>query len=208
MTAAAGHVVKEGKLPTPSEIGVSHLAEVEVGVSLSPKVPTDPKHLVSFEGTNFQCTLFDLTKIIHYIYDLFSTEFQYDLIRSVFTFAPEYQLIDVPHQVRQPKRMYAPLKARAKDRAIKKEPKAVKGKRKEAETEEYLHLLRVQSELEREIEEEADRDREDWNRRSHLLPLAFAVSEEFIERYWPPPPVEVVPEPEPDARGKGKSKKK
>lgn len=42
-------------------------------------------------------------------------------------------------------------------------------------------------------EEQEQRDREEWNLRSHILPLSFAATSELFDKYWPPP----TPEPEP-----------
>jgi hypothetical protein len=62
----------------------------------------------------------------------------------VFTFPPEYVLIDAPYQIQNPKRLYAPLKVKAKkEKSPKKDAKGAKGKKKEADTEEYLALLEV-----------------------------------------------------------------
>ncbi|CAG4967213.1 unnamed protein product [Parnassius apollo] len=207
MLSAARYVAKENKLPTPVDVGVTYKSEDVDDVSRPPPLLMESKQIVTFEGTGFECSLHDLTKMIHYIYDLFSTDYQYDLIRSVFTSTPEYQLIDTPHQIRHPKRLYTQLKVKPKD-VSKKQQKTSRGKNKEVETKEYLHLLQLQSDLEREIEEQEEKEREEWNRRNHVLPLAFAVKEEFFDKYWPPPTSETVPESEPEARGKGKTKKK
>jgi hypothetical protein len=61
---------------------------------------------------------------------------------------------------------------------------------------------------EREQEEREEREREWWNRRSHVLPLNMAATEELFNRYWPPPPPEPEPEPEPEPKAKPKKGKK
>ncbi|XP_072932642.1 uncharacterized protein [Epargyreus clarus] len=206
MLSAAKYIAEEEHLPTPADIGVNYktLEEVE---DRTPASSPLSKHLVTFEGAAYECSLRDLTKIIHYIFDLFSSDYQYNLVRSVFTFAPEYVLIDAPYYIQNPKRMYAPLKPK-KEKPAKKEAKPQqKGRKKEVDTEEYLALLELRAKEEREIEERDERDRENWNRRSHVLPLSFAVEDTFFDKYWPPPEPEPVPEPEPDHKPKGKGKK-
>ncbi|XP_068625371.1 uncharacterized protein [Battus philenor] len=198
MLSAAGYVVTEDKLPLPLDVGVTYKAEEYFNISHPSPTPVDSAHFVTFEG--FQCCLFDLIKILHYIFDLFSSDFQYDLIRSVFTFTPEYQLIDAPHKLQSPKRLFTPYKD--------KEQKDKKGKKKEVDTEEYLHLLSLQADIEREKEEETEKQREQFHRRNHLLPLSFAITDEFFDKYWPPPTPEIIEEPEPEPKGKGKGKKK
>ncbi|KAL0803439.1 hypothetical protein ABMA28_017168, partial [Loxostege sticticalis] len=72
----------------------------------------------------------------------FSTDYQYNLVRSIFTFTPEYVLIDAPFPIQNPKRLYAPLKIKPKkEKSPKKDAKPGKGKKKEVDTEEYLALL-------------------------------------------------------------------
>ncbi|XP_013165588.1 PREDICTED: uncharacterized protein LOC106116346 [Papilio xuthus] len=205
MLLAAGYLAQYDELPVPADVGVSYKPEETAGASLPPTA-TASKQLVTFE--NFQCCLTDLTKIIHYIFDLFSSDFQYDLIRSVFTFTPEYRIIDAPHTLQQPKRFFTTYKPKPKEKAPKKEKeqKTAKGKKKEVESEQFLHLIQLQNEIEREKEEELEKEREDWHRRSHLLPLAFAVTDEFFDKYWPPPTPEIVSIPEPEPKGKGKKK--
>lgn len=74
----------------------------------------------------------------------FSTDYQFDLVRSIFTYTPDYQLIDAPFQLQNPKRLYAPLKFKPKkEKPVKKDPKAVKGKKKDVDTEEFLALMEV-----------------------------------------------------------------
>ncbi|XP_014370808.2 uncharacterized protein LOC106720600 [Papilio machaon] len=205
MLLAAGYLAQYDELPVPADVGVSYKPEETANASLPP-MATASKHLVTFE--NFQCCLTDLTKIIHYIFDLFSSDFQYDLIRSVFTCTPEYRIIDVPHTLQQPKRFYTTYKSKSKEKAPKKEKeqKTAKGKKKEVESEQFLHLVQLQNEIEREKEEEFEKEREDWHRRSHLLPLSFAVTDEFFDKYWPPPTPEIVSIPETEPKGKGKKK--
>lgn len=55
---------------------------------------------------------------------------------------------------------------------------------------------------------EEERSREAWNRRSHILPLAFAATEEIFDKYWPPqiPSPEKTPEPVAPPVKKGKKK--
>ncbi|XP_045455264.1 uncharacterized protein LOC123664942 [Melitaea cinxia] len=207
MLSAARFVAEEEHLPTPQEVGVFYKA-VDEGKSVSKMTP-ESKHLVTFEGAEYECSLKDLTNIIHYIFDLFSTDYQYNLVRSVFTFSPEYKLIDAPFQMRNPKRLFAPLKSKPKkEKSPKKEKPSAKGKKKDIDTEEYLALLELRAKDEREQEEQEDKDREIWHRRNHILPLSFAADEEFFNKYWPPPPPEVLPEPEPEVKGKGKGKGK
>ncbi|XP_063834441.1 uncharacterized protein LOC135083663 [Ostrinia nubilalis] len=213
MLSAARFIAEEQRLPTPTEAGVFYKATEELPEGQEPPTvpaPGESKHLVTFEGAAYECSLRDLTKIIHYIFDLFSTDYQYNLVRSIFTFPPEYVLIDAPFPIQNPKRLYAPLKIKPKkEKSPKKDAKpAGKGKKKEVDTEEYLALLELIARDEREQEEQEERDREDWNRRSHILPLNFAATDEFFDKYWPPPPPEPEPEPEPEPKGKGKGKKK
>lgn len=72
----------------------------------------------------------------------FSTDYQYNLVRAIFTSSPGYTLIDAPYQMRHPKRLFAPLKL--KPRKEHKKEKPAKGKKKtEVDTEDYLALLEV-----------------------------------------------------------------
>lgn len=167
MLSAARFVAEEEHLPTPQEAGVFYKA-VDEGKSVSKMMP-ESKRLVTFEGAKYECSLKDLTNIIHYLFDLlviwikfglgwvrqqtskailcifrFSTDFQYNLVRSVFTFSPEYKLIDAPFQMLNPKRLFAPLKSKPKkEKSPKKEKPSAKGKKKDIDTEEYLALLEV-----------------------------------------------------------------
>lgn len=78
----------------------------------------------------------------HQISFRFSTDYQYNLVRAIFTSSPGYTLIDAPYQMRHPKRLFAPLKL--KPRKEHKKEKPAKGKKKaEVDTEEYLALLEV-----------------------------------------------------------------
>ncbi|CAG9794705.1 unnamed protein product [Diatraea saccharalis] len=186
-------------IPSPAQAGV-HYKATEETPGLNPKstafsaATSESKHLVTFKGAAYECCLRDLTKIIHYIFDLlvFSTDYQYNLVRSVFTFPPEYVLIDAPYQIQNPKRLYMPLKIKPKkEKSPKKDPKATKGKKKE-----------LMQKDERKQEERELHDMEDWNRRSHILPLSAATTDEMFDKYWPPPPPEPEPEPEPEPKGK------
>nr|XP_026489588.1 uncharacterized protein LOC113396033 [Vanessa tameamea] len=207
MLSAARFIAQEERLPTPQEAGVFYKADTDGRTTAQASL--EPKQSVTFQGAAYECSLRDLTNIIHYIFDLFSTDYQYDLVRSVFTFTPEYNILDAPFQIQNPKKLFAPLKPRPKrEKSPKKEKPPAKGKKKDVDTEEYLALLELKAKDEREIEELEDKDREDWNRRSHILPLAFAADDEFFDKYWPPPPPEPQPEPEPEMKGKGKGKGK
>ncbi|CAH0597644.1 unnamed protein product [Chrysodeixis includens] len=208
MLAAAKILAMEERLPAPSEAGV-HYKAVEEPDEAEPTRSSihAVKHLVSFEGAVYECCLRDLIKIIHYIFDLFSTDYQYNLVRSIFTFTPEYALIDAPYQLQNPKKMYTVLKVKPKKepKSPKKEAKPVKGKQtKNHETAEYTALLEMKAKEEKFLEEQEERDREDWNRRSHILPLSFAANDEFFNKYWPPP----IPEPEPEIEIEVKPKAK
>ncbi|XP_032523394.2 uncharacterized protein LOC116774757 [Danaus plexippus] len=209
--AAARFIAEEDYLPTPQMAGVVYKSpEEDLEKKSVSRTDPDSKHLVTFEGAAYECSLRDLTHIIHYIYDLFSTDYQYNLVRSVFTFKPEYCLIDTPHQIRNPKRLFAPLKLKPKKepKSPKKDkPPAGKGKRKDVDTEEYLALLELRARDEREQDALEEQARESWHRRCHILPLAFAADDQFFDKYWPPPPVEPEPEPEPEVKGKKKGKK-
>lgn len=58
-------------------------------------------------------------------------------------------------------------------------------------------------------QEQEERDREDWNRRSHILPLSLAMAvDEIFDNYWPPQIPSPEPEPEvpPPVKAKGKKK--
>ncbi|KAJ0170736.1 hypothetical protein K1T71_013508 [Dendrolimus kikuchii] len=214
MLSAAKFIAQREHIPTPAETGVHYKAvdDDTDGIEPTPKSQaqqTESKHVVTYEGFAYECSLRDLTKIIHYIYDLFSSEYQYDLVRSVFTFTPEYTLIDAPYQLQTPKRIYAPLKPK-KEKPPKKDAKvSAKGKtKKEVDTEEFLALMELKARERKELEEQEDKDRERWNRRSHILPLHFAADDAFFDKYWPPPPPEPEPAPQPEPRGKGKGKGK
>ncbi|XP_053619892.1 uncharacterized protein LOC128680638 isoform X1 [Plodia interpunctella] len=205
MLSAARFIAVANHLPTPDEAGVYYMSEEERVKSAVSSVVNESKHFVTFEGAAYECSLRDLTKIIHYIFDLFSTDYQYNLVRSVFTFTPEYFLIDSPYQIQRPKRIYAPLKIKPKKDKPKKEPKDKKGKKKEPDTEEYIALMELKARDEKEQEEMELKDMEDYNLRSHILPLGFAATDELFDKYWPPP----TPEPEPEPvvvvkKGKGK----
>ncbi|KAJ8709803.1 hypothetical protein PYW08_009807 [Mythimna loreyi] len=222
MLAAARYIVETEKLPTPEEAGVMYkpLEPHEVrprGVELNSAARVQPqrsesKSKVHFGGS-FECCIRDLAKIIHYIFDLFSTDYQYNLVRSVFTFSPEYALIEGPYQLQNPKSIYIPLKFKAKKAEKKdKSPKNVKevkrGKKKEADNEEYLAFLEKKAAAERILDEQEEIEMEKWNRKSHILPLTFAADEEFFNKYWPPPPPPPVVVTPTDSPGKGKGKKK
>ncbi|XP_060806865.1 uncharacterized protein LOC106133016 [Amyelois transitella] len=206
MLSAARFIAEADHLPTPAEAGVYYLSEEERGKNAVSTITTDARHLVTFEGAAYECSLRDLTKIIHYIFDLFSTDYQYNLVRSVFTFTPEYLLIDSPHQVQNPKRIYAPLKIKPKKDKPKKDKATPKGKKKEIDTEEYLALMELKARDELAQDEQEEREREDWNKRSHILPLGFAATDELFDKYWPPPTPEPEPEPVVDTKKKGKKK--
>ncbi|CAH0721266.1 unnamed protein product, partial [Brenthis ino] len=208
MISAARFIEEEEHLPTPQQVNVYYKAEEDVSDSVSQTTPKS-KHFVSFEGAAYECSMLDLTHIIHYIFDLFSTDYQYDLVRSVFTFTPEYTLIDAPFQMHHPKRMFAPLKTKPKkEKSPKKEKLLGKAKKKEPDNEEYLALLELRAREEREQEEQEDKDREAWNLKSHILPLSLAADDDFFNKYWPPPPPEPEPEPVPEVKGKAKGKGK
>ncbi|XP_052751253.1 uncharacterized protein LOC113514575 isoform X2 [Galleria mellonella] len=212
MVSAARFIAEEERLPTPTEAGVYYQARENLpgAQELGPNIPTELKqHLVTFKGAAYECSLRDLTKIIHYIFDLFSTDYQYNLVRSIFTFTPEYMLIDAPFQIQNSKGLYVPLKFKPKkEKSPKKDSKQTKGKKREIDTEEYLALMELKAKEERELEEQEKKDREDWHRRNHILPLNFAADDAFFDKYWPPPPPEPIIEPEPEPKGKGKGKGK
>ncbi|XP_059045585.1 uncharacterized protein LOC131841291 [Achroia grisella] len=212
MLSAAKFIAEEERIPTPTDAGIYYRAPEEIpeGQPLQNVPPEYTRHAsVTFEGAAFECSLRDLTKIIHYIFDLFSTDYQYDLVRSIFTFSPEYTLIDVPYQIQNPKSLYAPLKFKPKkEKSPKSDKPGAKGKKKDIDTEEYLALLELKAKQERELQEQEERDREVWQYRSHILPLNLAADDAFFNKYWPPPPPEPVPEPELEPKGKGKGKGK
>ncbi|VVC92997.1 unnamed protein product [Leptidea sinapis] len=171
-------VAEYDHLPTPAEAGVHYKSQEDTESHVTSKV-SNARHLVTFEG------------------GVFSTDYQFDLVRSVFTHTPDYNLIDAPYQIRNPKRLFAPLKLKPrKERTPKKEQKPQKGKKKE-----------LKARDEREQEEQEERDQLEWHRRTNILPLQFAVDDEFFDKYWPPPPPEPEPEPEPEPQKKGKGKK-
>ncbi|KAH9634917.1 hypothetical protein HF086_017216 [Spodoptera exigua] len=66
-----------------------------------------------------------------------------------------------------------------------------------------LDLLKAREE--KLLEEQEERDKEMWALRSSILPLSFAATEEFFNKYWPAPPPAPEPEAAPDtAKSKGK----
>ncbi|CAH2210187.1 jg27482, partial [Pararge aegeria aegeria] len=136
----------------------------------------------------------------------FTTDYQFNIVRAVFTFTPEYNLIDAPYQIQNPKRLFAPLKLKPRKEPKKEKPS--KGKKKEIETEEYLALMELRARDEKDQNEREDRDQDAWHRRNHILPLNFATDDEFFNKFWPPPPPETEPVPEPDPKGKGKGRRK
>ncbi|KAL0803438.1 hypothetical protein ABMA28_017167, partial [Loxostege sticticalis] len=71
MLSAARFIAEEQRLPTPTEAGVYYKApeELQEGHESKAAVPAESKHLVTFEGAAYECSLRDLTKIIHYIFD-------------------------------------------------------------------------------------------------------------------------------------------
>ncbi|XP_045780685.1 uncharacterized protein LOC123877815 [Maniola jurtina] len=206
MLSAARYIAEEQMLPTPQAADVHYKAQEPVGGSSYPARDLESKHLVTFEGAAYECSLRDLTSIIHYIFDLFSTDYQFNLVRAIFTSSPGYTLIDIPFQLCNPKRLFVPLKL--KPRKEPKKEKPAKGKKKEVYTEEYLALLELRARDEREQNEREDRDQEEWHRRNHILPLQLAAGEELFNKYWPPPTPEPEPEPEPENKGRGKGKGK
>lgn len=72
MLSAAKYIAEEDRLPNPTEAGVDYKAPEELPEDQEspPAVLMDSKHLVTFEGAAYACSLRDLTKIIHYIFDL------------------------------------------------------------------------------------------------------------------------------------------
>ncbi|XP_075986336.1 uncharacterized protein LOC142983384 [Anticarsia gemmatalis] len=215
MLSAARFITRESHLPTPAEAGVyykaqDHVEGSDIKVRSHGGQSSMSKHLVTFEGAAYECSIVDLTKIIHYIYDLFSTDYQYDLVRSVFTHTPDYSLIDAPYQVQNPKKLYVPIKVKPKKEGPKKADKAAapqKGKRKDAlpDPADYLALMELKAREEAYLEELEEIEREQWYRRSTILPLSMAAGDEFFNKYWPPPP---PPEPEPEPEPKPKKGKK
>ncbi|XP_049705198.2 uncharacterized protein LOC110377070 [Helicoverpa armigera] len=208
MLAAARYIAETGFLPDPSTAGVHYKAMEQAEMDSMSSKQELSKQGVHFGHASYECCLRDLTKIIHYIFDLFSTDYQYNLVRSVFTFTPEYALLDAPYQMQNPKKIYAVAKAKPakKEKSPKKDKAQAKVKKKDVETEEYLALMELKAKEERFLEEKEEREQEEWNRKSHILPLTFAATDEFFNKYWPPPPPE--PEPEPSVEvAKGKPKK-
>ncbi|XP_061723340.1 uncharacterized protein LOC133529608 [Cydia pomonella] len=212
MLSAARFIAEVPRLPTPSEAGVRYRA-LEEDVETHTKDARSKKslvvediRLVTFEGCAYECAMRDLVTIMHYIFDLFSTDYQFDLVRSIFTFTPEYNLIDLPLTLQNPKRLFLPLKPKKEKPKKEKEVKKDKGKKKDVDTEEYLALMELKARSERELEEQEAKDAELWNMRSSILPLMFAGTDELFDKYWPPPPPEPEPEPEPKP-DKGKKKK-
>ncbi|RVE44951.1 hypothetical protein evm_010376 [Chilo suppressalis] len=226
MLCTARFIGEQEHIPTPAQAGVYYKAPEETSAMRSTGImagvqdtkttatatAVESKHLVTFVGTAYECVLRDLTKIIHYIFDLFSTDYQYELVRSVFAYPPDYLLIDTPYQIQNPKRLYAPLKVKPKkEKSPKRDLKSAKGKKKEVDTEEYLALLELMQRDEREQEERELHDMESWNRRAHILPLQAVATSQLFDRIWPPPPPEPVPEPESEPKpkkGKNLSSKK
>ncbi|CAH2218121.1 jg82 [Pararge aegeria aegeria] len=71
MLSAARCIAVQHRLPTPQEAGVSYKAEEPTkGASHTAAHDPESKHLVTFEGAAYECSLRDLTCIIHYIFDL------------------------------------------------------------------------------------------------------------------------------------------
>ncbi|XP_063369219.1 uncharacterized protein LOC134657573 [Cydia amplana] len=215
MLSAARFIAEAQSLPTPAEAGVHYTALDDAEAHSKDSSPTkkhqldDDMRLVTFEDCEYKCAMRDLVTIMHYIFDLFSTDYQFDLVRSIFTFTPEYNLIDLPHTLQNPKRLYVPLKPKKEKTKKEKESKKEKdkGKKKVVDTEEYLALMELKARSEREIEEQLAKDAELWNMRNSILPLTFAGTDELFDKYWPPPPPpEPEPEPEPKPE-KGKKKK-
>ncbi|CAH0697042.1 unnamed protein product [Spodoptera exigua] len=210
MLAAARFIAENDRIPTPYDAGISYKSPEDELKDTQSSLKPDSKHFVHFAGSTFECCMLDLVKIIHYIFDLFSTDYQYNLVRSVFTFTPDYAQIDGPHQIQIPKRLYAPMKVKAKkpEKSPKKDAKVVKGKKKD-DTEEYLALMELKAREEKLLEEQEERDKEMWALKSSILPLSFAATEEFFNKYWPAPPPAPEPEAAPDtAKSKGKVKGK
>lgn len=72
MLAAARYVATEQYIPTPDEAGVFYKSLEETTIStVTSKAPISiSEPTVTFEGMAFECAMRDLTKIIHYIFDL------------------------------------------------------------------------------------------------------------------------------------------
>ncbi|XP_053619893.1 uncharacterized protein LOC128680638 isoform X2 [Plodia interpunctella] len=70
MLSAARFIAVANHLPTPDEAGVYYMSEEERVKSAVSSVVNESKHFVTFEGAAYECSLRDLTKIIHYIFDL------------------------------------------------------------------------------------------------------------------------------------------
>ncbi|CAB3258481.1 unnamed protein product [Arctia plantaginis] len=209
MLAVAGHIVDTQQIPTPEDVGVYYMAkEAPVVAKPTASSPVEPMPSVTFEWAAYQCSLIDLTKIIHYIFDLFSTDYQYDLVRSIFTYSPDYIHIDMPYQIQNPKKMYAPLKAKPPKKEAKKAEVKPKGKKKDDTpiSLEYIALMELKAREEKCLEELEQTEREQWNRKSHILPLQFATTDELFDKYWPPPTPPPEPEKEPEPKPKGKKK--
>ncbi|CAG9118584.1 unnamed protein product [Plutella xylostella] len=163
MMSAATFVAVEERIPAPEDVGIHYtyqdddilknlLESKAPQGSLPPgpttedvKRPSNPKGnsrvKITFEplGNQYECSLIDLTKIIHYIFDLYSTDYQYHLVRSIFTFPPDYTHIDAPYQIQVPKRLYTTPKTgqdrgkspRNKSPKIEKKDKSPKIEKKE-----------------------------------------------------------------------------
>ncbi|XP_063389633.1 uncharacterized protein LOC134675353 [Cydia fagiglandana] len=214
MLSAARVIAEVPRLPTPAEAGVYYKALEEDKEKNSKEARRktvdveEDMHVVTFEECAYECAMRDLVTIMHYIFDLFSTDYQFDLVRSIFTFTPEYNLIDVPYPLNNPKRLYVPLKPKKEKPKKEKEVKKDKMKKKEVETQDYLALMELKAQIEREAEERESKEAEVWNKRKSILPLTFAGSDELFHKYWAPPPPEPEPEPEPKPVKPEKGKKK
>ncbi|GBP16885.1 hypothetical protein EVAR_101912_1 [Eumeta japonica] len=183
--------------------GVSHEAISEGQRELPAEGATEAsssKLMVSLQGYSYECCLRDLTDIIHYIYDL--TDYQFELVRSVFTFTPDYTIIDAPYQINQPKRMYQPKTNGKKDMAKnngkntgKKHSKdnGKNNSKKEGSYNRIItsaseipgHILEQQIQEQKELQEIEEREREVWLQKNSILPLSMAVDEEFFQKYFP-----------------------
>ncbi|XP_041985554.1 uncharacterized protein LOC121737887 [Aricia agestis] len=128
---------------------------------------------VKDEPENFECALVNLTNIAHYIYDLFSTDYQYNLLRMVFTFPPDYIQVDSPYQMRVPKTL---MMQQTKKIVLDKEGTKTSLTKKERREDDYGKLLELQEREERSLADQESRDRAEWLRRSHILPLNAAVN--------------------------------
>ena len=69
MVSAAIFVEEENYLPTPAQVQVYYKSEEEVRKSASQTTPKS-KQLVTFEHAAYECSMLDLTCILHYIFDL------------------------------------------------------------------------------------------------------------------------------------------